>query len=195
VKRLTLATVLCSAAFLLGFAVPGANLNAQQKQSASHNSIRPNELTGSIAKMAPFLGNWEIEAKWADGTPLWARNEYRVGIGGKFVEANTYSKDKEGNVYERYATVFGYDEKAKHYAAHGFTFDGSMKVTPFELSDDNGHLVYSSQWKVGEGDQATEFKQSVTFLDNDSYRWLVSSRKPNADWEPMMDGVWKRAGR
>ncbi|HMQ16771.1 MAG TPA: hypothetical protein PKC49_12435 [Phycisphaerae bacterium] len=184
----------CVTLALLGAAILALGLGGQRGPDSP--GPRPTELQGPIEKLSPFLGTWEIEATWSSGEKLWARNEYRVGVGGRFLEATTFARDGDGKVYERYLTIFCYDAAKKAFVSHGFTFDGTAKVTPVDVGEEAGRPIVSLQWKIGEGDAAPEFRQRVAFVDGDSYRWQVWTRSGGAeDWSPMMDGVWKRVRR
>ncbi len=147
-------------------------------------------LTGPIAKMTPFLGTWRFEGHWANGQSLWSQNVYRVGLAGRFVEAVTYAKDGDGAVYERYLTVFGHDAKTGKYVTYGFTFDGTAKTLPMDVSETDGKLTLQSQWSAGPA--AGEIRQRVTVLDKDTYRWQVWTRQGAGEWVAIMDGEWKR---
>lgn len=56
---------------------------------------------GPLAKLQPWVGNWEVNTEWEGGRKLWARNEYKIGLGGRFLIADTYTKDSDGKVYHR----------------------------------------------------------------------------------------------
>jgi len=166
-----------------------------QEKPRDFSTLRATKLQGPIEKLTPLLGAWEIDTAWADGARLWARGEFKVGLGGRFIEGHTYVKDESGKLYERYHTLYGYDAASRKYFAHGFTFDGTAKVVPFELSEENGKLVYASQWKLADSADAPEIKQKITFDGVHSYHWNVWSRTGDGEWQTMMDGAWKAVGR
>lgn len=159
--------------------------------TAFESPAAPEKLVdGEIAKLQPWIGNWEINSKWASGQALWARNEYRVGLGGKFVEADTYAKDGDGEPYHRYKTIFTFDESKKKFVSYGFTSDGKVQVVENKLEQVDGKVALTSSWAMGE----TEVKQTVKILNNDEYAWNVWMRpvEGDAEWAQSMEGTWKR---
>lgn len=144
---------------------------------------------GPIARLKPILGAWEIDAEWADGSPLWARNEYRIGLGGKFVVADTYAKNSSGGVYHRYMTVFGYDPDEETYYSWGFVYDGAAKRVPIQIDEKEGRLTLTSEWEASPG---AMIRQQVTVAAEDHYDWQVWQKR-DGDWSEIMNGQWKRA--
>jgi hypothetical protein len=159
--------------------------------SAQHElEPRTKLVDGPMMKLAPMLGTWEIESQWANGTPLWAKNEYFVGLGGRFVEAKTYSKNPAGKIYQRYHTIFGYDEAKQEYMSWGFTYDGTEKTLPVQVEESDGRVSLTSEWEQAPG---SRIKQTVTIgADAGQYQWTVWSKEDDGDWTEIMDGTWKR---
>ena len=150
-----------------------------------------NELaSGEISKLKPFIGNWEVTTEWANGQTLWARNEYRVGLGGKFVEADTYAKDGNGKPYHRYRTIFTYDESKKKFVSYGFTNDGTVQVVENDVEDIDGKIALTSSWAAGK----TEIKQTVREMSDKQFGWKVWMRPADgeSDWNQSMDAKWER---
>ena len=150
-------------------------------------------VNGPMAKLTPLLGEWEINAVWANGSPLWARNEYTVGVGGRFVEARTFAKNPQsGKIYQRYLTVFGYEEDKEQYTTWGFTYDGREQVVHFTVTEEDGETIITSEWEQAPG---TSIRQSVTITaGSDAYGWKIWQKSGDNDWEEIMDGQWKRVG-
>ena len=139
----------------------------------------------------PFLGSWEINTNWTNGNKLWSRNKYTVGIGGNFVNAVTYAKDGDGEPYQRYFTVFSYDKQKQQFQSYGFTYDGTVTIVDNKVSLVDGKTRIASQWDSGNG----TIKQEVQMVSKDRYSWKVWMKPANStgeDWQPLMDGVWKR---
>lgn len=152
---------------------------------------QPSTFAGTpLERLAPLVGTWEIEGQWADGNSIWSRNEFSVGLGGKFLFARTWTKNEAGEVYERYQTHFGYDQANDQIKSWGFTYDGSVsEVDHYEVEVKDGKPHLTSYW----GAETEQIKQTI-ILDSDSaYRWLVWFRNSDtAEWQQMMDGTWKR---
>ena len=145
---------------------------------------------GPMTRLAAVLGTWEIDTAWANGSSLWARNEYKVGLGGKFIEAKTYAKNRSGVAYQRYHTVFGYDESTKEYKSWGFTYDGTEKTVPIKVEEKDGKVTLTSEWSQ---DESSRIRQSVTIVDGDDhYEWKVWQQSGSEDWVEIMNGQWQR---
>lgn len=148
-----------------------------------------------MEKLAGYLGSWEIDATWADGNKLWARNEFTAGLGNAFLDAKTFAKDGDGEVYERYRTVFAFDAASGSFKSYGFTYDGTVSVVDsVAVAGEKGKESITSSWKAG----GQELKQEVQLVDENSYTWKVYVRPTGAgeakggEWTQIMDGVWKR---
>ena len=145
--------------------------------------------TAQLRPLTGFLGNWEINAKWSDGTPLWSRSEFTVGLGRRFLVARTFTKNGEGQLYQRYLTYFGIDKETQHLVSHGFTFDGTMAVVdPVEMGGEPGHESLTSEWS----NAGTTVKQTVQLTSANAYSWKVWIRTGEDPWQQIMDGVWIR---
>lgn len=140
-----------------------------------------------LASMAGFIGNWEINTTWADGNSLWARNEFSVGLGGRFVEIRTFTDDGDG-VYERYFTIYAGDPTTGDIKAYGFTFDGTTAVVDdVTIEGDVTDAAIIGQW--GEG--AAAVRQIIRLVSEDEYNWKVWMGGEGA-WELIMDGNYQR---
>lgn len=145
--------------------------------------------TAELAPLAGYLGNWEIEAKWADGSPLWSRNEFTVGLGGNFLVARTFVRDGDGEIYQRYLTYFGYDKESKKLVSHGFTNDGTITVVkPVEMAGEPGRASLTSEWSGG----GPTVRQTVQLTSANHYSWKVWIDSGDGQWQKVMDGVWTR---
>ena len=55
---------------------------------------------GPLAKLAPFVGGeWHLDAKWANGEPLKARETFEWGLGKQFITTRTWVTNKDGTEY------------------------------------------------------------------------------------------------
>ena len=144
---------------------------------------------GPLEALKPFIGRWEIDATWGDGSKLHSRNEYEVRMGGKFVFARTFVKQPDGNWYQRYETVFGHEE-GKGMVTWGFTYDGTFTpMDDIEVTEKEGRVHIIFNWAAN----GAAIRQSVTDIDGDSYSWRVAMKGEGAeDFTQVMDGVWKR---
>lgn len=189
-----LLTLLALAGFLtLGIASASAAEEPKAEVSRSQPS-KPGATSSpfaskELAPLAGYLGNWEIEGAWADGTPLWSRNEFTVGLGGNFVVARTFTKNEAGEIYQRYTTYFGADKTSGNLVSHGFTYDGSMAVVdPMEVGGEPGLESLTSQFTSG----GPTVRQTVQLTSRSSYTWKVWIQTGQDPWQQVMDGVWHR---
>jgi hypothetical protein len=161
---------------------------------SSRSAVAAPELDENLSPLLPYLGYWEVNSEWSSGDKLWARNEFSIGLGGKFVEARTYTKDEDGTAYCRYLTIYAWDKEQSKIVSHGFTYDGTTSLgLPLETSTSaDGKPQLNSMWKPDPKSDA-EIKQTITIIDDGSYSWKVWSR-PDEDgkFEQIMDGVWKK---
>jgi len=185
------ASIMLSVVFVVCPSLVTATFFDKTDESAADK--RTPELSKELEILKPFLGTWEVNGEWAGGGKLWARNHYKIGLGGKFIEASTFAKDGDGKVYERYRTIFSFDKKKKSVVSHGFTYDGTTSVVDMKTEkNDSGRSIAISQWTPTNG--TTTIKQKTEFVDDDSYRWQVWSRmSDDGDWTEIMNAVWKRA--
>jgi len=156
--------------------------------SASKADVAP-ELREELKGFAPFIGTWVIDGKWKDGRPIWAKNVYTVGMDGNFVVAKTYTKEGGEKAYQRYMTIWRWDEESEKVVAHGFVNDGSYQETEstIDLSDEGKPAVSSITSTKG---SPVAIEQTVKLIDEKSYSWTVSTSvtKPAV----IMDGVWEK---
>ena len=163
---------------------------AQETKTAKSSPGK--ELNENLKCFAPYIGTWVIDTEWANGEKLWAKNQYEVGLGGNFVVAKTWAKDGDGEPYERYLTIFAWDKKKNTVVSHGFVFDGSVQKVDMEVATSNDKELIRSQWQPNPSGEMT-IKQEFSVIDENHFGWKVWSRaNDSADFQPMMDGVWKR---
>lgn len=178
----------CRCLFLMLTVLPTA-VAQDTKAPAAEPEI---QLAEDLAVLKPFLGTWEVNGQWSSGTKLWARNIYRVGLNGRFVESSTFAKDGDGDVYERYRTVFAWDKKNDRFITHGFTYNGDVSTVELKTEKtDDGRAVLISEWSPDGSD--AKISQRMEIIDAASYRWQVwSQRTPDAEKQEIMNAVWKR---
>ena len=149
-------------------------------------------LKEKLASFTPYVGVWEIDTEWANGSSLWAKNEYSVGMNGNFFEAVTWTKNEAGKVYQRYRTIWRYNPDKDVIESYGFTYDGSVTVTQSELdATDPKRPIIRSKWRPNP--ESSFIKQEVQISKNGkTYDWRVWSSPDEKEWTKMMDGVYKR---
>ena len=153
------------------------------------------ELPPAFAALRPLVGYaWEIEATWSNGNALKARNEYRVGLNGNFVTADTFVSDAGGPEYQRYHSVFArHPSRAGVLQIHGFTYDGSVDVADMEIIDDGGAfplMRVSGERKLPDG-SLVSLRQEIRMTSATAFTWKVWLVSPEGESQ-LMDGVYRR---
>lgn len=138
--------------------------------------------------LAGYLGNWEIDTEWSDGSRLWGRNEFTVGLAGQFINIDTYARDGDGDKYQRYFSVYSADAETGELTAYGFNFDGTVTIVDdIELTGSVTDATLTTRWSAGDSD----IRQTIQLVSKDEYTWKVWSGSGD-EWELIMDGTWKR---
>jgi hypothetical protein len=153
---------------------------------------------GPLQPLDYFLGTWEIDATWAWGTTLQAKNIYELGPGGKSMSVRTVVSDDNAAAYERYQTVFTLDPDAESekagetiLKAYGFVHDGSVVVMNSTMtSGPDGAVSIRSTWTTDEG---AGIDQTVRRVDDNRYNRVVDLTAPGVDSaERVMDADYIR---
>jgi hypothetical protein len=140
-----------------------------------------------LAPLAPFAGEWQIDAKWSDGRPLHARNLYTWGLGKKIMTSKTFVT-ADGKEYQRYEGILAWHPDKKSLFHISFTYDGSLSQSIVEMpSKDTLHIGFVPF----EAGKPSQVRQVIRFLDNDHFNWVVSL-KDGDGWKQIMDGTWVR---
>jgi hypothetical protein len=170
------------------------SLFAQDDRSpATEGEIK---LAAELSVFQPFLGTWEIDGQWQDGTALWARNQYTPELDGTLLKAQTWARNAEGKVYQRYFTVWRYNSASKTIDAHGYMFDGKYNMVESVVIYPGGdkNPIIQSQWKPNP-DSAMEIRQQVQITNDNEYSWKVWTSMDGTAWASLMDGSWKRVAK
>lgn len=140
--------------------------------------------------LSPFIGTWEIDATWAWGEALEARNVYAWDLSEGLVLAHTQAKDGDGPWYNRYLTVFAPGDAPDEFAIHTFTYDGTTRVGTMTVGEsDDGNLLLSTSWTMG----GSEIRQENELVDDNTMAWRVWMRQNDeTPWAQVMDDEWER---
>jgi hypothetical protein len=140
-----------------------------------------------LAAFERFAGEWVVDGKWSDGTPLHARSTYEWGLGKKILKAKTFvmNGDKE---YQRYEEVMTWHLEKKSLYEISFAFDGGITEVMIEAKDkDTLHLG----WVSANPDKPSPLRQVIQFTDKDHFRWTVTL-KDGENWKQLIDATWRR---
>jgi hypothetical protein len=141
----------------------------------------------SAAVFAPFLGEWEITARWDSGEELRARAVYEWGLNGKHMREHTYVQGPKGE-YERYETMLSYHAGKKSLACYSFAYDGSISEQRVETADGKVFNFGVTAWD--ESDPAN-LRQKIEFTSRDTFVWTVELRN-GTEWKRLIEGAWRR---
>lgn len=168
--------------------VPGVPLALAQDQPAPDREITTTETFKEA--MAPFIGTWEIEATWAWGEALEARNVYAWDLSEGLVLAHTQAKDGDGPWYNRYLTVFAPGDNEDELTTHTFVYDGTSRIGTMTVGEsDDGNLMLSTSWTMG----GAQVRQENELVDDNTMAWRVWMRQNDQmPWGQVMDDEWRR---
>ena len=152
---------------------------------------RPDRLVeGPLEPLNYFVGDWAIDARWAWGDTLEGRNEYRVGLGGRFLEVVTLVRDNGGPLYERYHSFYTYDAANDRHVAWGLAADGSVSSMPhtLEVVDGLPHMEF-----ITDNPDGSRLRQTLTAIDENTCAWKVWMTAAGNEGEQLiMDDQWER---
>jgi hypothetical protein len=143
-----------------------------------------------LAVFERFVGEWEVDGKWADGNSLHARGVYEWGLGKKILQAKTFVRDGDKE-YQRYESVMTWHPEKKSLYEISFAFDGAISEYLIESKDENTLHI---GWTAIDTDKPSKVRQVIKFLDKDRFQWTVSV-KDGDDWKQIIDATWKRKGK
>ncbi len=145
-----------------------------------------------MAVFEPYFGAWTIDATWAGGTPLQARQVFEPILDGQHVRVRTYVTTPEGDEYQRYEGTYSFDAAQNTYVYSSLAFDGTTETGRFVISADGMML---SRPLDPNDPAAGQLRQTTTLPDGDTFVWRVWTTDPSGRQQVLMDdAVWRRAG-
>ena len=142
-----------------------------------------------MAALAPFVGEWHVEGKWAGGEPLKARGVYEWGLGKKIITTKTFVMDK-GKEYQRYQGVMAWHPKKKSLYQVSFAYDGQISEVIMESREkDTIHIGYTPF----HADQPQPVRQTLRLTDKDHFVWTVELKK-GEEWTQLIQATWVHKG-
>jgi hypothetical protein len=163
-----------------------ALLAAAGSLGADDKSVADNKL----AALERFAGEWAVEGRWSDGQSLHARTIYEWGLGKKILKAKTFVTDGEKE-YQRYEAILAWHPEKKSLFHISFAFDGGLSEYLIENKDKDTFLI---GWIPFAESKPANVRQTIRFLDNDRFQWVVSIRDGEG-WKQLIDASWKRKGK
>lgn len=177
---------------------PAAPAPAPATPASPGNSV---DTTGSTPELAARFGpaarlvggEWRIEAAWADGSPLKARQRSEWSLDGHCMRSRLWVTKPDGSEYQRYETLWKPAEPGKTLKSTTFAFNGAVTEATTMLEGDDTLVIPPHG---APGGAAMEVRESLVFENADTMRWTVWAREDattgEAGWKQMMAGEWKR---
>jgi hypothetical protein len=145
----------------------------------------------NLAPLARFIGEWEVDGKWSDGSILRARSTFAWGVNKKTIVDKTFVKDPSKGEYQRYEGTMAWNPKKKSLFEISFAYNGEMSEVLIEPVDKDtlhfGYLPYN------EG-EAQPVRQSIQFKGDDAFVWTVSLKGPDG-WSNLIEATWRRKAK
>jgi hypothetical protein len=158
-----------------------------RKAGAQGPASDPAKKVDPMALLAPFVGEWHVNGKWAGGESLQARGVYEWGLGKKILIAKTFVTGA-GKEYQRYESIMAWHPKKKSLYEITFAFDGSIKEVLIEPKHRNTlHIGYTPF----HSDQPENLRQIIKFTDHDHFVWTVTL-KQGEEWKQLIEATWER---
>ena len=124
-----------------------------------------------LAALERFIGEWEGDGKWSDGSALHARAVYTWGVNKKIVVGKTFVKDPAKGEYQRYEGILAWHPKKKSLYEVSFAYNGDVSEVLIDQADkDTLHLGYRP---FNDGEPAN-VRQILHFTGDDAFVWTVS---------------------
>lgn len=139
--------------------------------------------------LAPYVGGvWEVNGKWADGNALEAHEIFEWGPGKKWITCKTFLHRKDGQLFQRYETVFGV--KDGKLTTWGFTFNGKMDTNEWKV---DGKRMHTASTMPGVDVQSgSTLYQSIEQVEPNKFRWVVE-QETNGQKQLLIDANWIRS--
>jgi len=133
-----------------------------------------------------LIGTW-LGDHQGTGEADRARVVYESGIADQLIKCRSFTVNRHGEPKLRYETFIYYHPGLKQLrsisvGSTGGVFDGSVAGTRDEL-----HFEFSAYLK----DQKVDYRQSIRFLGDDRYEWLVW-QKQGDEWKKVIEGTFTR---
>jgi hypothetical protein len=144
-----------------------------------------------LAPLTRFIGDWEVDGKWSDGSVLQARATYTWGVNKKIIVGKTFVKDPVKGEYQRYEGIMAWHPKKKSLYEVSFAYNGAISEVLFDQVDkDTLHVGYRP---FHEGEPAN-LRQILHFNGDDAFVWTVSL-KMGDDWTKIIEATWHRKAK
>jgi hypothetical protein len=145
-----------------------------------------------LAPVVRFIGEWQVDGKWSDGTPLKARATYTWGVNKKIIVTKTFVQDPAKGEYQRYEGIIAWNPKKKSLYEISFAYDGNITEVLMDLVDkDTLNLGYQP---FNEGEPAN-VRQILHFESDDAFVWTVSVKPKDQDWTKLIEATWHRKNK
>jgi len=167
-------------------------MDGRWRRTAADPIVLPSAtaLDVGVAALEPWLGGWETSAERRDGSPYWSRMDLRVGLAGRFVDAESWVLERDGQSTRRtMMVVVGPAAGDLGPGLVSFADDGTVSTATVRSDRDGGLTIERSTPSGGELSQQAEMVSPTAF------RWRVRVRDdPQSAWTDVIAGTWLRQG-
>src|SRR5688572_22053245 len=142
-----------------------------------------------LETIAKLEGTWMVDAKWADGRPMHARQTIEPSVGKRFYKSSTQVLKHDGSVdYDRYLIFYGVDQGK--LMSYRFVNDGSTNLAPLTV---DGNRMSGTRTMRGSDGKELKLQWSYEFPDPDTIHWHVW--QDGQSDKPLLDADWKRVAK
>ena len=145
--------------------------------------------TDKLGLYAKLVGGvWDSKAGWEGGkTSLHARVSYHWMTGGTVIHCISNVVDKAGQEKLAYDTIMFWHPQEKQVKFLSFGTGGNLFEGTSAFSGDR----VEHRWQSREANGTTDYRETITLIDPDTYRWVVY-RKNGQEWQQIMDSIYTR---
>lgn len=141
-----------------------------------------------FAWLGSLKGTWTLDAKWANGNPMKARQTVEPVLNNKFVTIKTWSASGDAAESERDFVVFGLTKDGQ-LVQTVYTPDGQSRQTEATPTTD-GTIQFDFSKTDAKG-KTIELRTIYKPIDATHYGWKLMS-KLKGEWHSTLEGTWQR---
>jgi hypothetical protein len=168
---------LLSAASLLLIGLVGAAPEATTKPAVNH--LKPLE---------PFAGEWLMDSRWDNGTPLKARAVYAWHLNGKHLRTQTFLPTPDGGEVQRYDGFFSWNAAKGSLVHYSIAVDGGVREGICDVVDEKTLRLGFTPYDASDDPQ---IRQTMELVSPDEFKWTVEMKQAG-EWKRLISASWMR---
>ncbi|HWB20472.1 MAG TPA: hypothetical protein VG711_09250 [Phycisphaerales bacterium] len=163
-----------------------ARFDLMRKQESASNDADKSLMKRLLAKC---VGEWTVDATWAGGNPLHAREVHALSLDGTVLRSQTFVTKDDGSEYQRYEMVSWWDNATGKTRFMEWVYDGTTEQGEIIASDDHT-LMFPP--RVDADGKTSPIRQWLTFVGDDEYDWTVKMKQEDGSEKTLIEGKWMR---